>query len=73
MQMVAFTGLIAQPEACEAFIRSQAGEGWRLVKAAYDDGAFRAGQWSALPSSACWRISTTSGTGALSIITPDTF
>jgi site-specific DNA recombinase len=23
---------------CEAFIKSQAGEGWRLVKKAYDDG-----------------------------------
>src|SRR5271168_442261 len=33
-----FNSLHAQREACEAFIRSQAGEGWRLVKTAYDDG-----------------------------------
>ena len=33
-----FNSLDAQREACEAFIRSQAGEGWRLVKNAYDDG-----------------------------------
>jgi site-specific DNA recombinase len=28
---LAFTSLDAQREACEAYIRSQAGEGWRLV------------------------------------------
>jgi len=33
-----FNSLHAQREACEAFIRSQAGEGWRLLKNAYDDG-----------------------------------
>ena len=33
---LAFTSLDAQREACEAYIRSQAGEGWRLVP--YDDG-----------------------------------
>src|SRR6202167_4177258 len=33
-----FNSLHAQREACEAFIRSQSGEGWRLVKTAYDDG-----------------------------------
>ena len=33
-----FNSLHAQREACEAFIKSQHGEGWRLVKAAYDDG-----------------------------------
>jgi site-specific DNA recombinase len=35
-----FNSLHAQRQACEAFVRSQAGEGWRLVKAAYDDGGF---------------------------------
>ena len=25
-------------EACEAFIKSQAGEGWRLIRTHYDDG-----------------------------------
>lgn len=38
-----FNSLQAQREACEAFIRSQSGEGWRLVKAAYDDGGFSGG------------------------------
>ena len=33
-----FNSLHAQREACEAYIRSQHGEGWRLVKAHYDDG-----------------------------------
>ena len=35
-----FNSLHAQRQACEAFIRSQAGEGWRVVKMAYDDGGF---------------------------------
>ena len=33
-----FNSLHAQREACKAFIKSQAGEGWRLIKTAYDDG-----------------------------------
>ena len=33
-----FNSLHAQREACEAYIRSQQGEGWRLRKTAYDDG-----------------------------------
>src|ERR1700689_564734 len=33
-----FNSLHAQREACESFIRSQQGEGWRLVKTHYDDG-----------------------------------
>jgi site-specific DNA recombinase len=35
---LAFTSLDAQREACEAYIRSQAGEGWRLVPERHDDG-----------------------------------
>jgi len=35
--------LHAQREACEAFIKSQAGEGWRLIKAPYDDGGLSGG------------------------------
>jgi site-specific DNA recombinase len=31
-----FNSLHAQREACEAFIKSQASEGWRLVKPHYD-------------------------------------
>lgn len=33
-----FNSLHAQREACEAFIRSQQGEGWQLRKVRYDDG-----------------------------------
>ena len=35
-----FNSLHAQREASEAYIRSQAHEGWRLVPASYDDGGF---------------------------------
>jgi site-specific DNA recombinase len=38
-----FNSLHAQREACEAFIVSQAGEGWRLIKTAYDDGGISGG------------------------------
>src|ERR1700730_5044643 len=38
-----FNSLHAQREACEAFIKSQAGEGWRPVKTAYDDGGLSGG------------------------------
>jgi site-specific DNA recombinase len=40
-----FNSLDAQREACEAYIRSQAHEGWRLVRDRYDDGGFPAGRW----------------------------
>src|SRR5271166_88211 len=35
-----FNSLDAQREACEAYIKSQAHEGWRLITGHYDDGAF---------------------------------
>jgi site-specific DNA recombinase len=35
-----FNSLQAQREACEAYIKSQAHEGWRLVPDPFDDGAF---------------------------------
>src|SRR5216683_2714250 len=38
-----FNSLHAQREACEAFIQSQTGEGWRLIKAPYDDGGYSGG------------------------------
>jgi DNA invertase Pin-like site-specific DNA recombinase len=37
---LAFTSLDAQREACEAYIKSQAHEGWRAIPTRYDDGAF---------------------------------
>jgi DNA invertase Pin-like site-specific DNA recombinase len=38
-----FNSLLAQREACEAYIKSQAQEGWRALKTAYDDGGFSGG------------------------------
>lgn len=38
-----FNSLDAQREACEAYIRSQAGEGWKLVPTHYDDGGYSGG------------------------------
>src|SRR5262249_15880668 len=38
-----FNSLHAQREACEAFIRSQQGKGWRLLPTAYDDGGLSGG------------------------------
>src|SRR5271155_2949399 len=38
-----FNSLHAQREACEAFIKSQPSEGWKLVKTAYDDGGLSGG------------------------------
>ena len=35
---LAFNSLDAQREACEAYIKSQAHEGWRLLRQPYDDG-----------------------------------
>src|SRR6266849_3124113 len=39
----AFNSLHAQREGCEAYIRSQHGEGWRLIETAYDDGGLSGG------------------------------
>jgi site-specific DNA recombinase len=38
-----FNSLHAQREACEAFIRSQRHEGWRVVPKAFDDGGYSGG------------------------------
>ena len=38
-----FNSLDAQREACAAFIKSQVGEGWRLVPTHYDDGGYSGG------------------------------
>ena len=35
--------LDAQHEACEAYIKSQAGEGWKAIRLPYDDGGFSGG------------------------------
>jgi DNA invertase Pin-like site-specific DNA recombinase len=38
-----FNSLDAQREACEAYIRSQTGEGWKPVRTCYDDGGHSGG------------------------------
>jgi DNA invertase Pin-like site-specific DNA recombinase len=38
-----FNSLHAQREACEAYIKSQIGEGWSALATAYDDGGFSGG------------------------------
>ena len=38
-----YNSLHAQRDACEAYIRSQVGEGWLALKTAYDDGGFSGG------------------------------
>ncbi len=39
----AFNSLDAQRESCEAYIKSQAGEGWHLVRTCYVDGGVSGG------------------------------
>ena len=38
-----FNSLDAQREACEAYIKSQAAEGWRVLPKRYDDAAYSGG------------------------------
>jgi len=38
-----FNSLAAQREACEAYITSQAHEGWRTIKKPFDDGGWSGG------------------------------
>ena len=38
-----FNSLQAQRESCEAYIKSQRGEGWKLIPTAYDDGGISGG------------------------------
>jgi DNA invertase Pin-like site-specific DNA recombinase len=38
-----FNSLHAQREACEAFVKSQRGEGWQAIATAYDDGGISGG------------------------------
>lgn len=39
----AFNSLDAQREACVSYIKSQAGEGWRVIDRSYDDGGYSGG------------------------------
>ena len=60
-----FNSLHAQREACEAFIRSQQGEGWRLVETAYDDGGLSGGT---LERPALQRLLSDIGQGRVDIV-----
>jgi DNA invertase Pin-like site-specific DNA recombinase len=60
-----FNSLDAQREAGEAYIRSQAHEGWKLVKTAYDDGGFSGGN---LERPALQRLLADLGRGLVDVI-----
>src|SRR5258705_3641247 len=60
-----FNSLDAQREACEAYIKSQAHEGWKLVKTAYDDGGFSGGS---LDRPALQRLLADMGRGLVDVI-----
>ena len=47
-----FNSLDAQREASEAYIKSQAHEGWRLVRDRYDDGGFSGGSMAGFAETA---------------------
>ena len=52
-----FNSLHAQRESCEAFVRSQTGEGWRLLNTHSTTAVFRARPWIALAYRTCLRAS----------------
>jgi site-specific DNA recombinase len=52
-----FNSLQAQREACEAFIKSQASEGWKFIKTAYDDGGMSGGTMADRRYNGCSQIS----------------
>ena len=49
-----FNSLDAQREACEAYIKSQAHEGWKLIRTTTTTAATPAARWTGQPSSGCW-------------------
>jgi hypothetical protein len=51
-----FNSLDNQREASEAYIKSQAHEGWKLVRERYDGGGFSGGRWSGRRSRGCWAM-----------------
>src|SRR5258706_13416194 len=62
---LAFTSLDAQREACEAYIRSQAHEGWRAIPGRYDDGAFSG---ASLERPALQKLLANVGSGKIDIV-----
>ena len=61
---LAFTSLDAQQEACEAYIKSQAAEGWRLLAQRYDDGGISG---ASLERPALQALSTRPGRGFIPV------
>src|SRR5208283_3564611 len=60
-----FNSLHAQREACEAFIKSQTSEGWKLIKTAYDDGGLSGGT---MERPALQRLLTDIGDGLIDVV-----
>src|SRR4051794_33548847 len=60
-----FNSLDAQREACEAYVKSQAHEGWRLIPAHYDDGGFSGGS---LDRPALQRLLEDIGAGLIDVV-----
>jgi len=60
-----FNSLQAQREACEAFILSQASEGWKLSKPHYDDGGLSGGT---MERPALQRLLTDIGNGLVDVV-----
>ena len=60
-----FNSLDAQREACEAYIRSQAGEGWKALPEHYDDGGYSGGN---LNRPAMQRLLTDAEAGGIDVI-----
>ena len=56
-----FNSLDAQREACEAYIKSQAHEGWRPSPTTMTMALCRVPPWSVLPSKASWPMSVPAG------------
>ncbi len=52
-----FNSLHAQRDACEAYVRSQVGEGWTALPRAYDHGGFSGGSMERPELKALWPIS----------------
>ena len=53
-----FNSLHAQREACEAYVKSQAHEGWRPIRPSMMTAAYPAGPWTAPACDAFWPTST---------------
>jgi site-specific DNA recombinase len=50
-----FNSLDAQREAAEAYVKSQAHEGWKLLRDLYDDGGYSGGTMERPRCRSCWR------------------